>query len=1544
MTFDHSDTFLLFACKKSLGVVSLKQEKPELKELKNWAGNNFSLLCLGSQPQVVIAGLQNGQVISFKTIEKAATKTMNPGNSEMDFAFDTILMDQHKGPCGCIWPTKQVKGFLTAGFDGSIIQWDSFLNRVHKFEIQAEFPFKISSLKIKSICEDPLTGEIILGNKAGDIFELNLSEKVHKNTVLMKGHMDHLTGLDSIPGRSEIATVGKDGYLVIRDYEKKKQKLALKLEFEGSKLAANLEGNHIAVGFTNGAVHIVDINNTAILLKLFDHKSKICILKFSSTMHNYLMASASEDGRIIFYRADFKYLKIAIIENIKAPPLSLDFSEDARAVQIVNQNFTLNYFTTEDHSMEEERLKDSSTKRKNAIAEEFKNELWQTWTSPFGWSVQGLLKDKEFISKFSCLQRSPNKKFLAVGFLDGIIRFYRYPCLGDDPAFLEYKVHSGAVSAIIFVQDTNSMFSIGKTERNVVHWKLSMVDDTYLPSFRFQEPPAIIPKEQSENTMIPLTTRDRKKIKNTEFDNLSLRLAEAPDQNLELKHVFGFSHDLVSNISRFTAINSVVYVSGNKAIVEELGKDNNLQSFFVHHQENITCLDLNKSKEIVATADSSGDIFVWHYQTKAILGHLKASQPEGVSKIKFSAESSKLLAINRDKNQTLDVFDHTNKRLLLSVKLHEGPVHSISFSNDEEFITVTPDRIRFWHFKGVNLTSTIGDWRPLQATEEEIQAEKKDKNNEPEYLTVGMYAFTSNLCLTGTSKGRIYLWENKTFKSIVKFPSPIAISKMICYKNILYVGGSDGVVTSLVETESKLIIDKPVKIALPQSLSKFAIRSLDIASSGPFLFALIGTDTGKLFVSEQLDENENKKKSNSPMLSPTKENPNYAPKGFNFVTQSHSGTTITSLAAHQFLPFFVTSGDDGRIFLWNSTKKQVENIFEQKEKNDSFFTNIDWSADGEYIVATTNKGYLYVFDKMLVLVTKISLLPDSIVEGILIPFLGKKDLIEKQKSLPLSPSEEQKDVKTTALKISNSPYIIAVALTIEGIHDLHIFDFNSKKKELVYRQALDGQLNTVCRYMDWSHDGSYLACSLDSYEQKFFEITIKECTLTSFSSVKDKLWLSWTQPLGPTVQGIKLDDNEIRFNPVCRSFKYLPRAKDYELEYDGKPVNLLLAAGDREGMVGLYRFPSVHPNSDAKRYKAVASKMAHLRIFGNDEFVVAVGENSNSIVLYETDFKNNNKAPDDIGEILKSEEVAKPSIQAEILPRLSVKRVVESGTIEQKQKLEEKNLMNYIIFPTNYLKPPINSHLPPKLTLEPVYAFGFRAKDTRDNLKYLDKHEIVYPTASLVVIHDSSTNKQKFFMEHTADVTCISVKPLDRLIASGDLASPPTIHVWSADSLSSIRKFKLEGQSGLMKVQFSPDGPYLVALGTDEHSTISVINYETSEVLFTVPGDGKSQRVYDMRWVSNFDFVTVGVNHVKSWKIENHRLTDSRGRLDYKTGQRRIISCALNKRDFLGGTTNGDLLIWRKGQVATDHPQLFSVFNNSDTCNSIEMICVSDHK
>lgn len=276
--------------------------------------------------------------------------------------------------------------------------------------------------------------------------------------------------------------------------------------------------------------------------------------------------------------------------------------------------------------------------------------------------------------------------------------------------------------------------------------------------------------------------------------------------------------------------------------------------------------------------------------------------------------------------------------------------------------------------------------------------------------------------------------------------------------------------------------------------------------------------------------------------------------------------------------------------------------------------------------------------------------------------------------------------------------------------------------------------------------------------------------------------------------------------------------------------------------------------------------------------------------------------------------------------------------------------MASIRYPTDYLKPPLNSEKAPKLRLKPVYAFGFRAKDCRDNLKYLNLNEVVYATGSMVIIHNTKSNTQKFFTEHKADVTCFSVRQNPTFIASGDMNyspgsnSYPTIYVWNPMSLAVVKKININSLQGFSKIQFAPEGPYLATLSVDDHSTVSIFNYSTGVLLHSVPGDGKQQRIHDLKWTGINELVTVGVNHVKFWKVEANQLRGTRGKFDPKAGPQRIVCCAINKKDVLAGTVRGDLLVWKRN-LGNDAPQIFPLMSDKQEKGpAIECINVTDQK
>lgn len=60
--------------------------------------------------------------------------------------------------------------------------------------------------------------------------------------------------------------------------------------------------------------------------------------------------------------------------------------------------------------------------------------------------------------------------------------------------------------------------------------------------------------------------------------------------------------------------------------------------------------------------------------------------------------------------------------------------------------------------------------------------------------------------------------------------------------------------------------------------------------------------------------------------------------------------------------------------------------------------------------------------------------------------------------------------------------------------------------------------------------------------------------------------------------------------------------------------------------------------------------------------------------------------------------------------------------------------------PSSYYKDPLNQSKEPPIKLELEYVHGYRAKDCRDNIKYLANGNIVYHAAAVGIILDPSTN------------------------------------------------------------------------------------------------------------------------------------------------------------------------------------------------------------
>ena len=160
------------------------------------------------------------------------------------------------------------------------------------------------------------------------------------------------------------------------------------------------------------------------------------------------------------------------------------------------------------------------------------------------------------------------------------------------------------------------------------------------------------------------------------------------------------------------------------------------------------------------------------------------------------------------------------------------------------------------------------------------------------------------------------------------------------------------------------------------------------------------------------------------------------------------------------------------------------------------------------------------------------------------------------------------------------------------------------------------------------------------------------------------------------------------------------------------------------------------------------------------------------------------------------------------------------------------------------------------LALEHVHGYA-GIYHTAPNVFYTSQGHVVFPVAAVVVCLDKEGNRQRFFLGHDDDVTCLCMHPGRRLAASGQVASlaaPPCCVVWDTVTLQEVCRleFPPEAHKSFTMVAaaaFSPCGSRLaVVLGDDQH-TVLVFEWERRTCVFRgVARKGDPPQVAGIAW------------------------------------------------------------------------------------------------
>lgn len=709
---------------------------------------------------------------------------------------------------------------------------------------------------------------------------------------------------------------------------------------------------------------------------------------------------------------------------------------------------------------------------------------------------------------------------------------------------------------------------------------------------------------------------------------------------------------------------------------------------------------------------------------------------------------------------------------------------------------------------------------------------------------------------TGTHAGNLFVWEEKNLNKSVPVHSG-QVWAMCVDGDKLFTGGSEGVIYVLDKD-----YNKTTTISLVEHSANPGIRAIDILNN-VLLVGTRGCEIAKV-----------------------------TGTAVEVLQRGHYDGELWGLAMNPQKLECASCGGDKTLRIWDlTTGEMTKNTGALSED----LRAIDWSQDGKLIVAGHSNANIVLFSSDL---NQLSSVPSS--------FKGKSCWIEDIKFSPDS------------TKIAFGAHGCASKVEIFGVEN----------EKLVKMFQINAGLTSALTHLDWSIDSSLVCVNSEAYELKFVSIDQKKNVASS--STKDVKWANYSCTFGWSVQYIwpeAADGSDINSVHKAHNSKLLVTADDF-------------------GQINLFRWPVVVEKQSCKSYTGHSAHVTKVKFSHDDSYIVSIGGDDKCLFVWKTDIPEEIEEPEEVKAEVKEEvkeknpvkkvwkekavkevpkktdhakEARKEKAVAKAVPVQAPKtKPVEESKKETSKTVAVKGGKNVsegaMKSPSWYIKPSRNQNLAPAVDLTLEFVYGYRAKDCRNNIRYLPSGKIVYHAAAVGIVYDIEDHTQSFYIGHNDDITAFAISPSRDLIATGEVGRRPTIFVWDCNSLMQIAKFNTPLEKGIGALAFSPSGETLAAIANDDDHNIALYNLHTNSLILSVKGG--REKITDVNFLSETEFVTTGVKHYKSWTLNGSKLVGKSG--SFGKNDNLLLSANVIGGNLYTGTGAGTVVKWEehKGENA----------------------------
>jgi WD40 repeat protein len=217
-----------------------------------------------------------------------------------------------------------------------------------------------------------------------------------------------------------------------------------------------------------------------------------------------------------------------------------------------------------------------------------------------------------------------------------------------------------------------------------------------------------------------------------------------------------------------------------------------------------------------------------------------------------------------------------------------------------------------------------------------------------------------------------------------------------------------------------------------------------------------------------------------------------------------------------------------------------------------------------------------------------------------------------------------------------------------------------------------------------------------------------------------------------------------------------------------------------------------------------------------------------------------------------------------------------------------------------------------ELELELQACIGFKGDVPSGLILHPDDQTLIFPLGCTVVLRNLIQKTQAFLQGHDNQVSCITVSPSGKLLASGQktfMGFPAEVIIWDFEMRKEIHRLSLH-KVAVTSLSFSHNETYLATLGGQDDNSLVVWNVADGTAICGTPAATDTAQCVSFFNNTEFKIITAGNYHITVWDFDlaNKKLRPT----DVKCGQMKRVTTnvvlSLDDTFAYCGTSTGDLL------------------------------------